>query len=427
MSVPAAGAAPEWVIVRAARLLDGTGRPPVPNATVVVRRGVIDGVYGGPAPRGGWPPDAPVLEFPGHTLLPGLMDAHVHLMLPGDGTPFEESVREPDGVLLAAAIRNAQTALRAGITTVRDCGGMRDTTLDLRRAQRLGYAVLPRLHLCRCPLTITGGHCWYFGGEADGVEGMRHMVRRLVKDGVDFIKIMASGGGTLGTYSSRPSYTVEELSAAVEEAHRLGRRVGIHCTCAEATRHAVAAGTDHIEHAMFVADEQGHQRFEADVADAVAQRDIAVTSTLCVGRFLVDALSAREQPRPEEQSLLERWRGMNDANVDNARRMRQAGVRYVAGTDAGWRFTPFDGLVAELEMLREAGVSAAESIVAATSAAAAAMGIGGEAGALREGLHADMIAVPGDPLEDLAVLRRPAMVMLGGAVVAAEPVGSPPP
>jgi imidazolonepropionase-like amidohydrolase len=266
---------------------------------------------------------------------------------------------------------------------------------------------------------MTGGHCWYFGGEADGPEGMREMVRRLAKSGVDYIKIMASGGGTAGTSSSRPSYTVEELRAAVDEAHRLNRRVGIHCTCAEATRNAIAAGTDHIEHALFLTDDGGRQRFEPDVADAVAQRDVAVTSTLSVGRFLVDALSGRERPAADELAAVERWRRMNDANVDNARRMRQAGVRYVAGTDAGWRFSPFDGLVTELEMLRDAGAGAAGAVVAATSAAAAAMGpAAGQVGTLREGFLADMIAVPGDPLEDLAALRRPAMVMLGGAIVA---------
>jgi imidazolonepropionase-like amidohydrolase len=409
---------PDWLIVRASRLIDGTGGPPIERPTVVIQGGMIREIHaGGAAPKGDRPPGAPELDLPGHTLLPGLIDAHVHLVLPGDGTPFETSVREPDGVLLATAIHNAQTALRAGITTLRDCGSMRDTTLEIRRAQRLGYAVVPRLHLCRCPMTITGGHCWYFGSEADGPEGVRQMVRRLVKAGVDFIKMMASGGGTLGTYSSRPSYTVEELRAAVDEAHRLNRRVGIHCTCADATRNAVAAGADHIEHALFLTDEQGHQRFEAEVADAVARRTIPVTSTLCVGHFLVDSLSARDGATPDERAAVERWRRTNDDNIRNAGRMRQAGVRYVAGTDAGWRFTPFDGLVRELELLHEAGMSTGDAIAAATSAAAGAMGIAGEVGTLRAGLRADMIAAAGDPLEDLAALRRPAMVMLGGTPV----------
>jgi len=412
-----ATAPPEWQLIRASRLLDGTGAPPVERPTVVVRRGIIHGVYAGDAFRADWPAAAPVLEYPGHTLLPGLIDCHVHLTLPGDGTPFETTVREPDGTLVALAMRNAQTALAAGITTLRDCGSMRDTSLELRRAQRLGYAVLPRLFLCRCPMTVTGGHCWYFGGEADGPEGVRRMVRRLVRAGVDYIKIMASGGGTVGTISSRPSYTVEELRAAVDEAHRMNRRVGVHCTCAAATRNAVAAGADHIEHALFLTEDTGHQRYEPDVADAVA-RAAAVTSTLCVGDFIVQALRDKPGAGPEERAAVERWRRMNDGNLDNTRRMRAAGVRYVAGTDAGWRYTPFDGLVRELELLAASGARPVEAIAAATSGAAAAMGLEGEIGTLREGFAADIIAVPGDPSADLGVLRRPSMVMLGGTVVA---------
>jgi len=411
---------PEWLLVRGTRLIDGTGGPPAADPTVVVHHGRIHAVHTGRPPRGAWPPDAPVLDLAGHTLLPGLIDCHVHLTCPGDGTPFEAIVKEPDGTQLALAFRNAQTALRAGVTTLRDCGSMRRTSLDLRRAQHLGYATLPRLHLCRCPITITGGHCRYFGGEADGPEEMRKLVRQLVRDGVDFIKIMASGGGTRGTVSSQPSYTVEELRAAVDEAHRLNRRVGVHCTCAPATRNAVAAGADHIEHALFLTDEAGRQRFEPDVADAVA-RAAAVTSTFCVGYFIVDALTPTlDTPgaREEDRAAVERWHRMNEGNLDNARRMRQAGVRYITGTDAGWRFTPFDGLAREIELLAESGATAAEAIVAATSGAAAVLGIGEETGTLRPGLAADLIAVAGDPLADLRALRRPAVVMLGGTVVA---------
>ena len=145
-----------------------------------------------------------------------------------------------------------------------------------------------------------------------------------------------------------------------------------------------------------------------------------MTSTLCVGYFIVDALGAKSQTpegRPEDRAAVERWHRMNDGNVDNVRRMRRAGVRYIAGTDAGWRFTPFDGLAREIALLAESGASAAEAITAATSGAAAVLGIEGETGTLRAGLAADMIAVPGDPLADLGALAHPAMVMLGGAVV----------
>jgi len=406
-----------WQIIRAARLIDGTGAPPVSDPTVVIRDGRIHQVFAGVPPAGQWPPDAPVLDQRGHTLLPGLIDAHVHLVLPGDGTPFETTVQEPDGVLALLAAENARRALHAGITTLRDCGGMRETTLDLRRAQRLGYAVGPRLHLCGRPITITGGHCWYFGGETDGPEGMRAMVRRLLKSGVDYIKIMATGGGTVGTMSWRPSYRAEELQAAVLEAHRFGRRVGIHSLCAEATRQVLAAGADQIEHAHFLVDPSGRQVFEPEVADAIARARTPVTTTLAVGHYVLRALEARADLPPEDQAALDRWRRMLASNMEQARRMRSAGVRLIAGTDAGWRFTPFDGLVAEMALLCEAGATTQEAIAAATSQAAAAMGIESETGALREGLAADIIAVSGDPLTDLDVLRRPAMVMLRGTAV----------
>src|SRR6516225_689810 len=408
------------LIIRASRLVDGTGAPAVHDPTVVVENGRIRKIYAGPAPEGGRPPGSRTLDLRGHTLLPGLIDAHVHLVRPGDGTPFETAVREPDGVLAVAAAENARRALRAGITTVRDCGGMRDATLDLGRARQLGYAILPRLHLCGRPITITGGHCWYFGGEADGAEEIRRMVRRLLKSGVDYIKIMATGGGTVGTMPWLPSFSAEELRAAVEEAHRFGRRVGIHSLCAEATRHVLAAGADQIEHAYFIVDAGGRQEFDPRVADAIAKAGTPVTTTLSVGHYLIEALSRREGRAPKDRELLERWRRMFAQTLENARRMHAAGVRFVAGTDAGWRFTPFDGLVTEIELIREAGASPAEAIAAATSDAAAAMGIGAETGALREGLAADIIAVAGDPLADLGVLRRPAMVMLGGIVVAPE-------
>ena len=414
------------LIIRASRLVDGTGAPAVHDPTVVVENGRIRKIYAGPAPEGGRPPGSRTLDLRGHTLLPGLIDAHVHLVLPGDGTPFETSVREPDGVLAVAAAENARRALRAGITTLRDCGGMRDTTLDLGRARRLGFATLPRLHLCGRPITITGGHCWYFGGEADGIEEIRRMVRRLLKSGVDYIKIMATGGGTAGTMSWLPSFSEEELRAAVEEAHRFGRRVGIHSLCAAATRHVLAAAADQIEHAYFIVDAGGRQEFEPRVADAIAQAGTPVTTTLSVGYYLIEALSRLEGPTREDRDLLERWRRMFAESLENARRMHAAGVRFVAGTDAGWRFTPFNGLVTELELIHEAGAAPAEAVAAGTSAAATAMGIGAETGALREGLAADIIAVAGDPLADLGVLRRPVMVVLGGTVVVPEEPHRPP-
>jgi imidazolonepropionase-like amidohydrolase len=379
---------------------------------VVIHDGRIHGVYQGQIPES-VPPDAAAIELPGHTLLPGLIDAHVHLVLPGDGTPFETTVQETDGVLVALACTNARAALDAGITTLRDCGGRRATTLDLRRAQRLGYGRLPRLHLCKWPITITGGHCWYFGGEADGPEELRHMVRALLKEGVDYIKIMATGGGTVGTISSLPSYSEDELRAAVHEAHRFGRRVGIHSLCAEATRYVLAAGADQIEHCNFLADATGRQAFDPAVAEAVARAGTPVTTTLSVGYYTIAGM----ERGGAEGAYLDRWRRMFQTNLENFKKMHAAGVRLVAGTDAGWRFTPFDGLATEIALLREVGLTTPQAIAAASSAGADAMGIADDTGTVRAGLAADLIAVPGDPASDIEVLHRPTFVMRGGHVV----------
>jgi imidazolonepropionase-like amidohydrolase len=338
------------------------------------------------------------------------------LNLPGDGTPFEVTVRESDGVLVACAANNARTALEAGITTLRECGGRGMTTFDVRRALELGYGVGPRLVLSGSPITITGGHCWYFGAEADGVDGVRRMAREMAKRGADWIKVMGTGGGTLNTISHLPSYSVEEIAAVTEQAHALDRPIGIHCLCAGSIRYAVQAGADQIEHCSFIADAAGRQEYDPEVAAQVAAAGILVTTTLAVGHYVVRCLERKETLTPEEQASLDLWRIMAADNIRQFRQMLAAGVKFVAGTDAGWRFTPFDSLPVELDLMRQAGMSSMEAIVAATGRAAQACRIADQTGTLRPGLAADIIAVPGNPLDDLSVLQHPELVLQDGQI-----------
>ncbi len=194
-----------------------------------------------------------------------------------------------------------------------------------------------------------------FGGEADGPDDLRRRVRGLVKAGADYIKIMGSGGGTVGTMSWRPSYSEAEVRAAVDEAHALGRRAGIHCLCGAAIERALAAGADQIEHANFLVDAAGRQEHDPRIADAIARAGTPVAATLSVGRYVIDRLRERDPRSPDDQATLDRWSRMLDRNIDNIARLRTAGVRLVAGTDAGWRFTPFDGLVTECPSLWQQG------------------------------------------------------------------------
>lgn len=401
------------VILKARWLIDGSGTPPMANPAVVVEGDKITGVFRGDAPTGAVPTDAQVLEYSGATLLPGLIDCHVHLNLPGDGTPLPVFVQEPDGVLVTTSAHNARTALQSGITALRDCGGRSTTTFELRRTLHLGYGEGPRLVLCGPPITITGGHCWYFGGEVDGIENVRRKVREMVKLGADYIKVMATGGGTPGTISWLPAYRKEEIFALVDEAHRLSRKIGIHCLCAEAIEYSTEAGADQIEHAGFMV-ASGAQEFRPDVAEKIARAGAVVSTTLAVARHVVKAMLAKERRTAEEQALLDRWQVMLEQNLAQFRGLLKAGVKFVAGNDAGWRFTPFDSMVDELELINEGGLSTMETIVAATSRAAQALGLEKKVGVIRAGLEADIIAVQGNPMESLATIRNILMVMKVG-------------
>lgn len=402
-------------ILRAARLIDGSGDEPVDHPQVVINEGIIEAVYAGEGPDGGFD-DAEVVDLSGCTLLPGLIDCHVHTNLPGDGTPFEETVREPDGVLLACAANNVRTAVEAGITTLRECGGRGMTTFDLRRALQLGYGVGSRLVLSGSPITIRGGHCWYFGAEADGVDGVRQMAREMAKRGADWIKVMGTGGGTVNTISYLPSYSREEIAAVTAQAHALDRPIGIHCLCSDSIRYAVEAGVDQIEHCSFITDAAGTQIYDPEVGAMVAEAGIFVTTTLAVGHYVIRRLEEKETRTPEEQATLDRWRVMAADNMRQFGQLLAAGVRFVAGTDAGWRYTPFDGLPVELQLMQRGGMTAMEAIVSATGRAAEACRVADRTGTVRPGLAADILVVDGNPLEDLSVLERPRLVLQDGVI-----------
>jgi len=398
-------------IIRPGRLLPGDGAPVVERPTVVVEGSRIAHIAREPLPallgeRGR------TIDLPGATLLPGLIDAHVHLHLPGDGSPILDVRHDSDAALGARTIHNAGLALRAGITTVRDCGGRGTLAVEVgAQVERCGYDVA-RIVSAGPPVTVSGGHCWFFGGEADGVEGVRVRVRRLIKEGVHYVKVMASGGGTPRTVSWRPAFTQEELDAIVAEAHLHGLVAAAHCLCAESTRRAVLAGFDVVEHAGFLLDGSGHQRFEEDVADKLAAAGTVVCPTLAVGRF---TLAQLRQQDDTVQSDVDRWTRMLTSNVENFAGLLRAGVRVMAGTDAGWRSTPFAALADELELMADAGLSNADALASATTTAADVLGLTG-LGRIVPGAIADLVAVDGDPLVDLAALRAVRWVMKNGCV-----------
>jgi imidazolonepropionase-like amidohydrolase len=398
-------------------LIDGSGAAAVLDPCVVVEGGLITQIHQGQVPDGAVPADAQLIDLAGHTLLPGLIDCHVHLNFPGDGTMLEEWTTESDGVLQTYSTLAAQAALRGGITTIRDTGSRGNTTFDLRRAMELSNAPAPRMLLCGPPVTMTGGHTWPLGGEADGVEAVRRRVRQLAKDGADWIKVMATGGGTRNTMSWKASYSLDELTAIVDEAHNLSRKVTVHCLSARGIEGAIKAGADQIEHASFFVDGDGHQEFEPAVAESMANSGIAVTPTLSVRAFVVKTIEAEPNRTPQRQAELDHWRLMLDGGIAQFARMQQMGVNFVAGTDAGWMYSPFDGLAEEMALMNEGGMTALDVIASATAKSASSLGIGDRVGRLEVGMEADLISVPADPLQDLRALNGVAMVISRGRLI----------
>jgi imidazolonepropionase-like amidohydrolase len=387
-------------------LVDGTGSAAQVDQAVVISDGVIKEVV--PAAAVQAAPDDEVVSLPGMTLLPGLINNHVHAVLPGNNTPFPLMQLVSDPGLTLQAVSNLSKAFRSGVTTVRDCGGRLGIMTEVRDAQAAGKIQGARVISCGWPLTITGGHCRYFGGEVDGVEGVRTMIRRIVSAGADYVKVMASGGGTPGSLSGYPSFTRDEFRSIVETAHGYGKAVAMHCISTDSMEWAVDAGADHMEHALFFGpDLTSH--FDPRVADKMAKAGIRVTTTLCPFRDMRDI----NPPGPEYDRRMRQLDGQHFIFGE----LHSRGVQLLAGSDAGWLASPFDGFWKELDELVQCGLTPLEAVNSASGAVAKAWHRENEIGSIKAGLTADLLAVQGDVASDVRCVANVRLLYQAGQKV----------
>jgi imidazolonepropionase-like amidohydrolase len=393
------------LVLRAQHLFDGVTAQLMHNPMLVVDDGRIVGLQSGGEP----PSDAEVVDLGSTTLLPGLIDAHVHLGFDAGPQPVAQMMADDDATLILRMRQAASRALAAGITTVRDLGDRSYLGNVLRDWYRTSSELGPAIVTAGPPITVTGGHCYFMGGEADGELAVRRAVRERVKHGTDVIKIMATGGHmTPGTNPALPQFTVAEVAAAVEEAHRLGRKLTAHAHGPAGIAVAVEARVDGIEHCSF---RVGAGREEAPrLIERLAEQQIAVCPT--VG-------SVPGVPvRPEVRQLVAEF-------VPILESMHRAGVRLVAGTDAGISpGKPHDVMPYCIAVLAQAGMSNAQALSAATSVAAVACGLGERKGALAVGKDADILVVGGDPLRDVGAVRDVRAVYRAGRRVYIQNRGS---
>lgn len=441
-------------VIRADRVMTVAQAGLIHRGAVVIRDGAI--LWVGPEAElaaqsarlsGGEPALAQprVIDFGDATIVPGLIDTHVHLTLFADRRFYEAMAAEPDEMMALVAVRNLHEHLRAGITSVRDNGGRNQVIFSVKEALLRGYFPGPRLIAAGRPITQTGGHFHWCNGEADGVDEVRRQVRRLVAEGADHIKLMASGGGTVGSERDHPALSMAELCEAVTTAHSLGRLTTAHCHATAAIENAIAAGVDCIEHAEFNigsarrtprAFTRASARFEHQdmvydpaVTARIIEQGINISFTPQAGgyEFMLDlraqAAAGRlsDHDRRELYGLERKFAG----RVEILSRLLADGIGDLLSisSDAGCFDGSFGRLHLGLGLAAEAGMSAEDALRAVTVNAARICGIADSVGQLSAGLLADIAVYAGDLSRSLNPLREPIAVYQGGMLVAGrEPV-----
>ena len=400
------------IVIENARVIPATGTDPIADGIVVVEGDRIAAVGSRDAVRVPAGDEVRVIDAEGGTVLPGLIDCHVHI---AGGLTVEERLEGfTPRVVTAHMLRvmaSLEEVVRSGITALRDCGFPHHGVFALREAIDEGRCLGPRLFLCGRALAATGGHGASISVQVDGSDAVRRAARAEMKAGADWIKLMATGGtATPGERTEDVQLTVGELAAAVDEAHRRGKQVCAHCSCLEGARALVEAGVDSIEHGIVLDD---------GVIEGMLAKGIWLVPTLkCT------AIEGESGPESGIADFVrQKARAIYKVQKRSFQRALSAGVPIAAGTDAGPTYLPLgrESLVMELALMVELGMEPMVAIESCTREAARLLGVEDVLGTLEEGKLADLLILDGDPLEDVAELNRVGTVMKGGRLIVGRP------
>lgn len=349
--------------------------------------------------------DGQAIDLRGRYVAPGLIDAHCHITISG-GRVEEELAYDPRARILRAA-HNARTTLHAGITTIRDTCGLDDSDILLRDAIRAGHAPGPRIVACGRMITMTGGHGWFYGQEADGADAVRRAVRERIKARADWVKFMASGGfAEEGEQPASTQLDADELEAGVREANKAGRRTCAHAHGAPAIKNALRAGIDSIEHASFM---------DREAIDLLLERGAFIVPTFSIYYKMKETGGRHHLPPYVVELAARAW----DLKVERFLEAHRAGVRVAAGSDNGSPAAAHPDIATELEIFVRVGLTPFQALKAATIDAARLLKLDGEIGTIEPGKRADLVIFRDDPLADISAVRRVDAVVQEGRLYAA--------
>ena len=396
------------ILITDVDVFDGTGAPVQRGQSVLVEGERIS--WTGPADQAPRPEGARVVDGTGRTLLPGLMNNHTHLGSDVSGAGQGDTLAASVVGATVHATNNLRETLTTGVTSVRDCGSVEGFAIEVRDLVEQGVIPGPRVQAAGRVITMTGGHGHFIGRQADGPWGVAAATRAELKCGADFIKIMSTGGVlTKGVTPLQTALHVEELAAAVTEAHNAGKRITSHAIGGQGVKNAIVAGLDSIEHACFMDDEAIQLALDHDT--------IIVPTLIAVRRIAINGDSLPKWMH--DKVMMEA-----EASERSFRAALAAGVTIACGTDAGTPFNPHTELPGELELMVEFGMSPVQALVSATSTAARNFGLTDELGTVTVGKLADLLLVAGDPTTSVSAVRDVVLVLKGGRVVADAPAAA---
>lgn len=396
-------------VLAGATLIDGLGGAAVVNAAVHVKDGRIAWV--------GRADDLPAAaqnadwgDLSGKWLLPGLIDAHIHVCYNGTESVFALLERPRDALVLEA-VDIVRRILSHGTTTVRDIGGEKYIEMSLRNAIEAGFIQGPRMKTSGRVISMTGGHAHFIAREADGPDEVRKAAREQIKAGADTVKLMATGGSaTPGQDIMASQFTVDEIKAAVETAHMMGRTVAAHCHGTGGIKNCLLAGVDSIEHGTYL---------DEETADMMVENGASLVLTLGVGNPDLESYPLS----PVQKADAERRRPMIEKGIRQIRETialaRAKGVFLGSGSDAGGNpLAPHHySMARELELLVENGIPEMEAIGIVTMNNAKILRWENDIGSIEPGKLADLLVIDGDPLADIRNVRKVAAVYKGGEKV----------